>query len=213
MSSTAATGSAPGATPVLEHRQILFIIFGLMAGMFLSALDQTVVGTSMRTIADDLHGLSIQAWVTTAYLITSTVSTPIYGKLSDIFGRRPLFIIAITIFMAGSLCCRVRELDVLPRGHARDPGSRRRRPDGASARDHGRHPRAARAREVPGLLPRRVRHLERRRAADRRAVRRHRGDPGHRRMALGVPDQHPGRHRGALPGAPLPAYSAHQAAR
>ncbi|WP_345066351.1 MDR family MFS transporter [Leifsonia kafniensis] len=87
----------------MTHRQILFVIFGLMAGMFLSALDQTVVGTSMRTIADDLDGLALQAWVTTAYLIVSTISTPIYGKLSDIFGRRPLFIIAITIFLIGSL--------------------------------------------------------------------------------------------------------------
>ena len=88
---------------VMTHRQILFVIFGLMAGMFLSSLDQTIVGTSMRTIADDLDGLSLQAWVTTAYLITSTISTPIYGKLSDIFGRRPLFIIAIVIFLAGSV--------------------------------------------------------------------------------------------------------------
>ncbi|WP_100343050.1 MDR family MFS transporter [Compostimonas suwonensis] len=87
----------------MSHRQILFVIFGLMAGMFLSALDQTIVGTSMRTIADDLDGLSLQAWVTTAYLIVSTISTPIYGKLSDIFGRRPLFIIAIVIFLVGSL--------------------------------------------------------------------------------------------------------------
>jgi EmrB/QacA subfamily drug resistance transporter len=88
---------------VMTHRQILFIIFGLMAGMFLSALDQTIVGTSMRTIADDLKGLDAQAWVTTAYLITSTIATPIYGKLSDIFGRRPLFIIAIVIFLVGSI--------------------------------------------------------------------------------------------------------------
>ena len=88
---------------VMTHRQILFVIFGLMAGMFLSALDQTVVGTSIRTIADDLDGLSQQAWVTTAYLIVSTIATPIYGKLSDIFGRRPLFIIAISIFLVGSI--------------------------------------------------------------------------------------------------------------
>jgi len=98
----AATEPASGS-PILSHRQILLIIFGLMAGMFLSSLDQTIVGTSMRTIADDLHGLSIQAWVTTAYLITSTIATPIYGKLSDLFGRRPLFIIAISIFLLGSL--------------------------------------------------------------------------------------------------------------
>ncbi len=87
----------------MSHRQILFVIFGLMAGMFLSALDQTIVGTSMRTIADDLDGMALQAWVTTAYLIVSCISTPIYGKLSDIFGRRPLFLIAITIFLIGSL--------------------------------------------------------------------------------------------------------------
>ncbi|HLP22466.1 MAG TPA: MFS transporter, partial [Microbacteriaceae bacterium] len=87
----------------MSRREINLVVLGLMAGMFLSALDQTIVGTSMRTIADDLNGLSLQAWVTTAYLITSTIMTPIYGKLSDIFGRRPLFIIAISMFLIGSL--------------------------------------------------------------------------------------------------------------
>jgi EmrB/QacA subfamily drug resistance transporter len=99
---TPATGSAPGQ-PVMSHRSILLVIFGLMAGMFLSALDQTIVGTSIRTIGDDLNGLSLQAWVTTAYLIVSTISTPIYGKLSDIFGRRPLFLFAIVVFIVGSV--------------------------------------------------------------------------------------------------------------
>jgi EmrB/QacA subfamily drug resistance transporter len=109
------TDSSPAAAApaerqgLMSHRQILFVIFGLMAGMFLSALDQTIVGTSMRTIADDLDGLSLQAWVTTAYLIVSTISTPIYGKLSDIFGRRPLFLIAITIFLVGSLAAGFSE--------------------------------------------------------------------------------------------------------
>ncbi len=98
---TATTGQPHSA--VMSHRQILLVIYGLMAGMFLSALDQTIVGTAIRTIGDDLHGLDQQAWVTTAYLITSTIATPIYGKLSDIFGRRPLYIFAITIFVAGSL--------------------------------------------------------------------------------------------------------------
>lgn len=90
-------------TGIMTHRQILLVLVGLMSGMFLSALDQSVVGTAMRTIADDLKGLELQAWVTTAYLITSTVSTPIYGKLGDIFGRRKMFIIAITIFIVGSI--------------------------------------------------------------------------------------------------------------
>jgi EmrB/QacA subfamily drug resistance transporter len=89
----------------LSHRQILFVFSGLMLGMFLAALDQTIVSTSIRTIADDLHGLDLQAWATTAYLITSTISTPLYGKLSDIYGRKPFFIAAITIFVVGSAAC------------------------------------------------------------------------------------------------------------
>lgn len=98
-----AAAAESAKTGVMTHRQIMFVLVGLMAGMFLSALDQSVVGTAMRTIADDLHGLSAQAWVTTAYLITSTIATPIYGKLGDIFGRRYLFITAISIFVLGSV--------------------------------------------------------------------------------------------------------------
>jgi EmrB/QacA subfamily drug resistance transporter len=81
------------------------ILSGLMIGMFLAALDQTIVSTAIRTIADDLHGLSEQAWTTTAYLITSTISTPLYGKLSDIYGRKPFFLAAISIFVIGSVAC------------------------------------------------------------------------------------------------------------
>ncbi len=103
MSTITSTNPTAPPKPIMTHRQILFVIIALMSGMFLSALDQTVVSTSIRTIADDLHGLSIQAWVTTAYLITSTISTPIYGKLSDLFGRRLLFIIAISVFLLGSI--------------------------------------------------------------------------------------------------------------
>ena len=94
-----------GAPSSFTHRQILVILAGLMSGMFLAALDQTIVATSIRTIADDLNGLSLQAWVTTAYLITSTIATPLYGKLSDLYGRRPFFIFAITIFVIGSALC------------------------------------------------------------------------------------------------------------
>ena len=92
-------------TQPLSHRQIITILSGLIAGMFLAALDQTIVATSIRTIADDLHGLSVQAWATTAYLITATISTPLYGKLSDLYGRRPFFITAITVFVVGSALC------------------------------------------------------------------------------------------------------------
>ncbi|RLK60352.1 MFS transporter [Actinokineospora cianjurensis] len=105
---TAENTPAKHAAPTgagLTHRQILVIMSGLMLGMFLAALDQTIVGTSIRTIADDLNGLSLQAWATTAYLITSTVSTPLYGKLSDIYGRKPFFLTAISLFIIGSLAC------------------------------------------------------------------------------------------------------------
>ncbi|MDN3936282.1 MDR family MFS transporter [Arthrobacter sp. YD4] len=99
--STTTSARLPGE--VLTHRQTITVMVGLMLGMFLSSLDQTIVSTSIYTIANDLDGLSLQAWATTAYLITSTVSTPLYGKLSDIFGRRPLYLAAILIFLAGSL--------------------------------------------------------------------------------------------------------------
>ena len=100
-----AAAAASAISGEMTHKQILLVLVGLMSGMFLSALDQSVVGAAMRTIADDLKGLELQAWVTTAYLITSTVTTPIYGKLGDILGRRRLFIVAITIFIFGSLLC------------------------------------------------------------------------------------------------------------
>lgn len=89
----------------LTHRQIVTILVGLMSGMFLAALDQNVVGTAMKTIADELHGLDQQVWVTTAYMITSTISTPIYGKLSDLYGRKKFFLTAIIIFIIGSALC------------------------------------------------------------------------------------------------------------
>jgi EmrB/QacA subfamily drug resistance transporter len=95
--------AARAAGETLTPRQIVTVMVGLMLGMFLASLDQTIVSTSIYTIANDLGGLSLQAWATTAYLITSTVSTPLYGKLSDIFGRRPLYLIAIVIFLVGSL--------------------------------------------------------------------------------------------------------------
>ncbi|MGW4945438.1 MDR family MFS transporter [Actinoplanes sp. NPDC004185] len=107
----AGTGSAAGAPgagqPSAEftHRQILTILAGLMMGMFLAALDQTIMATATRTIADDLHGFDLQAWATTAFLITSTISTPLYGKLSDIYGRRGFFLFAIAVFVIGSVLC------------------------------------------------------------------------------------------------------------
>ncbi|TIC80751.1 MDR family MFS transporter [Nocardioides sp. GY 10127] len=100
-----ATTAEPAPSGEYTHAQILTIMSGLMLGMFLAALDQTIVSTAIRTIADDLNGLSIQAWATTAYLITSTITTPIYGKLGDLYGRKRLFMTAITIFVVGSALC------------------------------------------------------------------------------------------------------------
>ena len=104
-----ATNTAPdtpgGATGEYTHKQVLTILSGLMLGMFLASLDQTIVSTSIRTIADDLSGLSVQAWVTTAYLITATITTPIYGKLGDNYGRKKLFMFAISLFIVGSALC------------------------------------------------------------------------------------------------------------
>ena len=102
--------AGPDVAPVsgeYSHREIMTILSGLMMGMFLAALDQTIVSTSVRTIADDLNGFSVLAWVTTAYLITSTVSTPLYGKLSDLYGRKPFFMTAISIFVVGSMLCGI----------------------------------------------------------------------------------------------------------
>src|SRR6476660_6501979 len=83
----------------LTHNQIMLILSGLLLGMFLAALDQTIVSAAMRTIADKLNGQTNQAWATTAYLVTSTVSTPLYGKLSDMYGREKFYLFAISIFL------------------------------------------------------------------------------------------------------------------
>jgi EmrB/QacA subfamily drug resistance transporter len=87
----------------MTHNQIMLILSGLLLGMFLAALDQTIVSAAMRTIADKLNGQTNQAWATTAYLVTSTVSTPLYGKLSDMYGRKKFYLFAISIFLVGSV--------------------------------------------------------------------------------------------------------------
>ena len=100
----------PSAPPApFTHRQILIIFGGLMAGLFLAALDQTVVATALPTIVGELGGLEYYSWVVTAYLLSATVSTPIYGKLSDMYGRRALFQAAILIFLVGSLLAGIAQ--------------------------------------------------------------------------------------------------------
>src|SRR3954471_21790410 len=87
----------------LTHRQIMVVFSGLMLGMLLAALDQTIVATALPTIVGDLGGLSQLSWVVTAYLLTSTVSVPLYGKISDLYGRKKIFQAAIVIFLFGSI--------------------------------------------------------------------------------------------------------------
>lgn len=87
----------------LSHRQILVVFSGLMLGMFLAALDQTIVATALPTIVGELGGLDHLSWVVTAYLLTSTASAPLYGKVSDLYGRRGVFQFAIVVFLVGSV--------------------------------------------------------------------------------------------------------------
>jgi EmrB/QacA subfamily drug resistance transporter len=86
----------------LTHREILIIMSSLMTGMLLAALDQTIVSTALKSIVEDFNGLNHYSWVVTAYLLTSTASTPLYGKISDLYGRRPVYQFSIIIFLIGS---------------------------------------------------------------------------------------------------------------
>ncbi len=103
----------------LSHRQILVVMSGLMAGMFLAALDQSIVGTALPTIVGELGGLTHFSWAVTGYLLTSTASTPLWGKISDLYGRRSIFQIAILIFLLGSLVAGIAtSMGVLISGRA-----------------------------------------------------------------------------------------------
>ena len=82
---------------------------GVLLALLLAALDQTVVSTALPRIAADLNGFSDLSWIVTAYLLTSTATVPLYGKISDLYGRRALFIVAISIFLVGSALCGVAQ--------------------------------------------------------------------------------------------------------
>jgi EmrB/QacA subfamily drug resistance transporter len=99
------------ATPTvaIDPRARTQIVIGVMLGLFLAALDQTVVGTALPRIVTDLHGNDIYTWAFTAYLLTATISGPIYGKISDLFGRRPVLLFAVAVFLIGSLLAGVSQ--------------------------------------------------------------------------------------------------------
>ena len=111
MTSNTPTASAPphpggpGPDGYLSHRQILVVLGGIMAGMLLAALDQSIVSTALPVVVSDLGGLDKLSWVITAYLLTSTAATPLWGKISDLYGRRLIFQLAIGIFIVGSALC------------------------------------------------------------------------------------------------------------
>src|SRR5438270_5249282 len=86
----------------LTHRQVQIVFTGLRAGMLLAALDPSIVATALPTIVGDLGGLRQLSWVVTAYILTSTVSVPLWGKVSDLYGRKRIFQSAILIFLVGS---------------------------------------------------------------------------------------------------------------
>ena len=107
-SSTRAMAADVAASPAgdyLSHRQILVVMGGLMAGMFLAALDQSIVAVALPMITSELGGLDKLSWLVTAYLLTATAATPLWGKISDLRGRRPIFQAAIVVFLVGSLIC------------------------------------------------------------------------------------------------------------
>ena len=102
----APTSSAPEESPGgFTHKQILVIMSGLMLGLFLAALDQTIVSTALPTIVGDFHRSDLLSWVITAYLLASTASTPLWGKAGDLYGRKRVFQLAIVVFLVGSVLC------------------------------------------------------------------------------------------------------------
>ena len=99
---------APEAAPIEESPSRVRLVFaGVMLGMFLAALDQTIVSTALPTIVSDLGGANHLSWVVTAYLLAATATTPLWGKLGDLFGRKTVFQVCIVIFLAGSALCGV----------------------------------------------------------------------------------------------------------
>ncbi|MGH2392849.1 MAG: MDR family MFS transporter [Candidatus Limnocylindria bacterium] len=107
--SAAAISDYDRAPIELPHRERMEILLVVLLGMFLAALDNTIVGTALPVIVTELNGNDVYIWPFTAYLLTATASGPIYGKLSDLFGRRPIFLIGVGIFLLGSFLCGISQ--------------------------------------------------------------------------------------------------------
>jgi EmrB/QacA subfamily drug resistance transporter len=100
---------ARSTTVHFSPAEIVSILSGLILAMFLASLDQTIVATSLSTMANDLKGWELMSWVVSAYLVASTVTTPIYGRLSDLYGRRPILLIGIALFLVASVLCALSQ--------------------------------------------------------------------------------------------------------
>ena len=159
----------------LTHKEIRPIFYGLMLGGFLSAVNQTIVASALPTIGRDLGDFQNLSWVIIAYLLSSTVVAPLYGKLSDIHGRRAMMLVALGLFVAGSALCAVapEHGDADRRAYA--AGHRRRRHRARRADHSRRHGHAARARQLSGLYGHR---LDRGRRGGAGARRHHRRPAG-----------------------------------
>ncbi len=107
LTDAAATGQHPAAG--LSPSQIRWLMGGLMVGLFLSSTEQSVIATALPTMAGELGGANRIAWVVSAYLLTSTITTPLYGKMSDLFGRRIVYQTSISIFLVGSALCALSQ--------------------------------------------------------------------------------------------------------
>src|SRR5918994_3003514 len=159
--------STPPTPAALPKRQVLIVFSGIMLGMLLAAVDQTIVATALPTITGELGGLDHLAWVVTAYLLAETVATPVYGKLGDLYGRKRLFQSAIIVFLVGSALSGVAGSMGMLIAFRAVQGV------GAGglivlAGAHRRHREPARAGPLPGLLRCGLRGGQRGRAAARR---------------------------------------------
>src|SRR5690348_8467857 len=104
--------------PRYSRRDILLTMSGVLMVMLLASLDQTIVSTAMPRVIAELQGFDRYTWVSTAYLLTSTVMVPIYGKLSDLFGRKPIFLFGVVVFLLGSaLSGAAQSMNQIGRAH------------------------------------------------------------------------------------------------
>ena len=137
MTTTVAPRRADSDAP-MSHRQILESMTGLLAALFTAMLSSTIVSVALPTIIGDLHGTQRQyTWVITAALLATTVSTPIWGKLADLFDKKLLVQIAIGIFVAGSVAAGFSHTVPFLLSMRRRPGPRHGRPDRPGPGDHG----------------------------------------------------------------------------